>query len=79
MASLGMRLCFWTVDTLDWLNRDVDKIMANLRKQTRPGAIILMHYGGASRAATVAALPKVIDWLLQNGYSLTTVEKLRGT
>jgi peptidoglycan/xylan/chitin deacetylase (PgdA/CDA1 family) len=75
-GSLGYSLVLWTVDTLDWKTRNVDSILANVKRETKPGAIILMHDGGADRSQTVAAIPKVVDWLLQNGYSLTTVENL---
>jgi peptidoglycan/xylan/chitin deacetylase (PgdA/CDA1 family) len=75
--SMGLRLVLWTVDTLDWKYPSVDSIMSYVRAETKPGAIILMHDGGKSRSQTVAAIPVVVDWLLANGYSLTTVEKLR--
>jgi peptidoglycan/xylan/chitin deacetylase (PgdA/CDA1 family) len=75
-ASLGHRLVLWTVDTLDWKSRDADAILAKVKAGTKPGAIILMHDGGADRAQTVVAIPRVVDWLFANGYSLTTVAKL---
>ena len=76
-GSMGYRLVLWTVDTLDWKYKDVGSILSYVKTQTKPGAIILMHDGGtADRSQTIAAIPKVVDWLLQNGYSLTTVENL---
>jgi len=74
--SMGYRLVLWTVDTLDWKHRDPDSILSLVKEQTKPGAIILMHDGGVDRSQTVAAIPRVVDWLLQSGYSLTTVENL---
>jgi peptidoglycan/xylan/chitin deacetylase (PgdA/CDA1 family) len=47
-----------------------------VKAQTKPGAIILMHDGGLDRSQTIAAIPEVVDWLLQSGYSLTTLENL---
>ncbi len=75
-AALGLRLVLWTVDTLDWKYPDVDSILSYVKDQTKPGAIILMHDGGNNRSATVAAIPVVVDWLFEQGYSLTTVEEL---
>lgn len=75
-TSMGYRLALWTVDTLDWKNRDADAIFAHVKSETKPGAIILMHDGGLERSQTVAAIPKIVDWLLRNGYSLTTVRNL---
>lgn len=74
--SMGYRLVLWTVDTLDWKYPNVDSILSLVKKETRPGAIILMHDGGGDRSQTVAAIPKIIDWLLENGYSLTTIQNL---
>lgn len=74
--SMGLRLVLWTVDTLDWKYPSVDSIMSYVKAETEPGAIILMHDGGKNRSETVAAIPAVVDWLLKNGYSLTTVDRL---
>lgn len=75
-AAVGHRLVLWTVDTLDWKTRNADAILAEVKRSTKAGAIILMHDGGADRSQTVAAIPRVVDWLFANGYSLTTVSKL---
>ncbi|MBN1320075.1 MAG: polysaccharide deacetylase family protein [Thermoleophilia bacterium] len=75
-AALGIKLVLWTVDTRDWETPEVGAILANVKAQTKPGAIILMHDGGNNRSATVASVPVVIDWLFQQGYSLTTVAGL---
>ncbi len=75
-GQLGLRLAMWDVDTGDWGADSADDILQAVREQTRPGAIILMHDGGTDRSATVAALPLVIDWLLEQGYALTTLSRL---
>jgi peptidoglycan/xylan/chitin deacetylase (PgdA/CDA1 family) len=72
----GMRLALWNVDTLDWKVHDAAAILAKVKAGAKPGAIILMHDGGGDRSQTVAALPAVIDWLLQQGYALTTLQRL---
>jgi peptidoglycan/xylan/chitin deacetylase (PgdA/CDA1 family) len=74
--ALGLRIVLWTVDTRDWEHPDVGSIMSMVKAETRPGAIILMHDGGKNRSQTVAAIPLIVDWLLANGYSLTTVQEL---
>lgn len=75
-ASMGLRLAFWTVDTLDWLHQDVGAIMSNVKAETKPGAIILMHDGGKNRLQTVAAIPVIVNWLFEQGYTLTTVNQI---
>jgi peptidoglycan-N-acetylglucosamine deacetylase len=74
--SLGLKLVLWSVDTLDWKYHSVSSILRYLRAEVRPGAIVLMHDGGGNRSQTVAALPKVIDWLRSHGYTLVRVDQL---
>jgi peptidoglycan/xylan/chitin deacetylase (PgdA/CDA1 family) len=74
--DMGLRLVLWTVDTLDWKYPDVDSILSYVKAQTKPGAVILMHDGGNNRSTTVAAIPVVVDWLFEQGYSLTTVDHI---
>jgi peptidoglycan/xylan/chitin deacetylase (PgdA/CDA1 family) len=75
-GALGQRLVLWDVDTLDWKLRETSSIVSRVQTTVRPGAVILMHDGGGDRSQTVAALPAVIDWLLNEGYALTTIQHL---
>jgi peptidoglycan-N-acetylglucosamine deacetylase len=77
--TLGLRLALWDVDTLDWKTRDAERIVAKVKEGARPGAVILFHDGGGDRTQTAAALPEIIDWLLEEGYSLTTMGALFAT
>ncbi len=74
----GQRIVMWDVDTRDWQSRNAAAITSIVKAHARPGAIILMHDGGGERSQTVAALSGIIDWLLQQGYALTTVRQLAG-
>lgn len=76
-GELGLACVLWDVDTRDWETKNKDAILAAVKQQVRPGAIILMHDGGGDRSATVAALPEIIDWLLDQGYAITTLGHLR--
>jgi peptidoglycan/xylan/chitin deacetylase (PgdA/CDA1 family) len=78
VGALGKQLILWNVDTRDWENRNADAILAHVKAETRPGSIILMHDGGGDRSATVAALPRVIDWLISQGYGFATLEDVTG-
>jgi len=75
-GELGLRLALWDVDTRDWESKNRDAIINRFKAEIKPGAIILMHDGGGDRSATVAALPAIIDWLLANGYAVTTLSRL---
>jgi peptidoglycan/xylan/chitin deacetylase (PgdA/CDA1 family) len=68
-ASNGLRPLGWTVDTKDWARPGVAAILANVRRELRPGGIILMHDGGGDRTETCAALRQLLPWLIQNGYA----------
>ncbi len=45
---------------------------------TKCGSIILLHDGGGNRAATVKALPLIIDGLRARGYQIVSVSQLLG-
>lgn len=66
----------WDVDTVDWTRPSTEQIVQTAVSQARPGSIILMHDGGGDRAATVAAVPKIIKELRAKGYDFATVGDL---
>lgn len=73
----------WDVDSQDWSDASVDRVVSNVLDHAHPGAIVLMHDGGLSggnpdRGTTVAALPRIIDGLRDQGYSLVTVPEITG-
>jgi peptidoglycan-N-acetylglucosamine deacetylase len=76
-----------SIDPLDWEpGTPADSIVARVirRKQDMTdqdlgGNIILLHdAGGDSRAATVEALPEIIHYFKERGYTFTTVADLLG-
>jgi peptidoglycan/xylan/chitin deacetylase (PgdA/CDA1 family) len=60
------------VDPKDFLQPPASAIAPRVLSQAKPGAIVLMHDGGASRHNTVQAL-SVIPQLKQQGYRFVTV------
>jgi polysaccharide deacetylase family sporulation protein PdaB len=78
-TETGHRIIGWSVDTLDWDGRSVAQILRTVRKEVRPGAIILQHSAGGKGGNlnnTVEALPQIITYLKQKGYSFVTVPEL---
>ena len=73
--SLGLAQIMWSVDTLDWKNRDAAKTTALALEGARPGSIILMH---DIYQSTVQATPTIIDGLRRRGFTLVTVPQLLG-
>ncbi len=66
----------WTHDTIDWKLPGPDALHESATKNVQNGSIILMHDGGAPREDNVAALPRIIDTLLGQGFKLVTMEEL---
>ncbi|TJY39769.1 polysaccharide deacetylase family protein [Cohnella pontilimi] len=69
----------WDVDSYDWKQLTGNKIYRNVTRTVRPGSVVLMHAGGGAGqnlSGTVDALPRIIDWLRNNGYELVTLTEL---
>jgi peptidoglycan/xylan/chitin deacetylase (PgdA/CDA1 family) len=76
LRGRDMLMAFWTVDTSDYAQPGVKRIIYTALSGVRPGAIILFHDGGGNRSQTLAALPRIIERLHQRGYRLVTIPKL---
>jgi peptidoglycan-N-acetylglucosamine deacetylase len=76
--SLGMLTIMWNVDPRDWTLPGVDAIYGNVVSHATPGAIVLQHFGGASRTQTLAALPKEIRTLKRRSFRFVTVAQMLG-
>jgi len=63
----------WSVDTLDWKNRNASSVVSAIKKDVRDGSIVLMHdlYG-----STASATETIVPWLVKEGYQLVTVSEL---
>jgi peptidoglycan/xylan/chitin deacetylase (PgdA/CDA1 family) len=74
----------WTVLCFDWDGEvGSDAIAERALAEVHPGAIICLHDGDgkdatATRDATVAALPAIVQGLRRDGYELVTVSDLLG-
>ncbi|MGB0560752.1 MAG: polysaccharide deacetylase family protein [Spirulinaceae cyanobacterium] len=71
----GQTVVMWSADSRDYYASSA-KIFQNVVNQASPGGIILLHDGGGDRTTTVAALPKIIETLLQQGYTFVTLPEL---
>ena len=77
-ASLGYSVILWNVDTRDWAHKSAGEIVFNVKKNVRPGSIILFHDYTVGENHTVEALDKVIGFLIEDGYEFVTVGELIG-
>ena len=71
--SLGMTAVQWDVDSIDWRDLSVEKIISRVTSKVTCGSIVLFHLG---KENTLKALPDIIKTLKKEGYSFTTVGKL---
>lgn len=76
-AALGEIPIMWTGHATDWDNPEPDRIVAALKRATRPGAVLLLHDGGGTRRNTVSAVERLLPWWREQGYRLETVPACR--
>ncbi len=74
--ELGETVVLWSIDTLDWTNPPPSQLTNRVLEDVRPGSIILLHDGGGRRAATVRALPMILQGLHRRGYQVVPVKDL---
>ena len=74
--SLDLSFILWDVDSLDWKSKNEESIFTEIQHQTSDGAIILLH---DIHQPSVNSLPKVIEYLQEQGYSFVTVSELLNT
>lgn len=69
----GVPIVTWNIDTLDWKNKNKDKVCKNILDNAHDGAIVLMHdlYGSTVDGALMA-----MDKLQHEGYAFVTVSEL---
>ena len=71
--KLGLQTIQWSVDSLDWKGLSSDQIMNRIESGVHDGAIILFHNNSDH---IVETLPKVINFLKENGYSMVKLSDL---
>ena len=75
LVADGYKSVLWSIDTLDWSQRESSNIVNNVVNNVRPGEIILMHCDG-DKAATTEALPIIIQKLKLQGYNFVTIDEM---
>ncbi|MEO8440155.1 MAG: glycosyltransferase [Spartobacteria bacterium] len=67
------------IDPQDWARPGTDVIVSRVKQQRRDGNIILLHDGGGDRSQTLAALPRILDYLQTRGDTVVPLSTLMGT
>ncbi len=73
VATLGIPIIQWSVDPLDWRDRNATTVFNRVKNATKDGSIVLLH---DIHSTTVNAAGKIIDDLQSRGYTLVTVPEL---
>ncbi|GHS90595.1 hypothetical protein AGMMS49957_16930 [Synergistales bacterium] len=73
LRRMNMKLGLWSVNSADYTGKSAERVAADVLKNIRPGAIILMHSGVP---ATVEALPEIVGTLRARGYRFVTLQEL---
>jgi peptidoglycan-N-acetylglucosamine deacetylase len=81
--ELGMSCVGWSVMAWDWNKPPADTIQRRILQGAGPGGVTLLHdgqdtdaYPKADRSHTIAAMPRIIDTLKEDGYRFVTVPEL---
>ncbi len=72
-GEVNMIPVLWTIDPLDWCSDDVSCVVDQVIKKVGENDIILMH---DYYDTTVTAALKIVDSLLEQGYTFVTVEEI---
>lgn len=75
---LGYTSAMASIDPLDWQEPPASLILDRLRAQRPQGNVVLLHDGGGDRSQTVAALPRILDYLRARGDDVVLLHDLLG-
>ncbi|MGO4111246.1 polysaccharide deacetylase family protein [Paenibacillus sp. YAF4_2] len=75
LGSLGYQTIHWSVDSLDWTNPGVTRVIRNVTTEAKKGDVVLLHASDSAKQ-TVEALPVIITRLRQKGFKFVTISRL---
>ena len=71
----GYKIVMWDVVTRDYSKyMNPQQVLNNVKRYTRDGSIIVFHDSLKAETNMKYALPKAIEWLLEQGYSFELVK-----
>jgi len=77
-TELGYMTVGESIDPQDWDRPGTDEIVRRVKEQRTEGNVILLHDAGGDRSQTVAALPRILDYLRDRGDMAMPAGKLLG-
>jgi peptidoglycan/xylan/chitin deacetylase (PgdA/CDA1 family) len=76
--QLGYTVVLEKIDPQDWSRPGTEEIIQRVKDLRGEGNIILLHDAGGDRSETVAALPRIIDYLQTRGDRIVSLSELLG-
>lgn len=73
-SRYGYTVVHWSIDSKDWTNPGVNKILENVKKADK-GDIVLLHASDSAKQ-TAKALPQMIAEMRANGLKLVSVSEM---
>ena len=75
LKKKGYKIIMWDVVTRDYSpHMTGEKVLANVKRYTRKGSIIVFHDSVKSEKNMKWALPRAIEWLKSEGYTFKKIE-----
>lgn len=74
--DLGYLTVSNAIDARDWTRPGPEGILAAVKAARGEGSIVLLHDAGGDRRQTVAALPRILDWLYARGDRVVPLAEL---
>ena len=71
--AIPLNIALWNVDPQDWKSQDTEKVVKAVESHVGDGSVILLHDIFDS---SVEAALRIIDDLMQDGYTFVTVDEL---
>ncbi|GEN50741.1 glycosyltransferase [Alkalibacterium pelagium] len=78
IQDLGYTIVSASIDPRDWSGKTADQIVNDTVSRVENGRTILLHDSGGDRTPTLEALPRIIEWLQANDYTIVPVSELIG-
>ena len=71
--NINLNIVLWTIDTMDWKYKSIEKIVSRGTKKAKDLDIILMH---DTHKRTIEAVKKMIPILKNQGFQFVTISEL---
>lgn len=76
LISAGYKVIMWDVVTRDYSKyQSPEKVFANVKRYTRNGSIIVFHDSLKAETNMKYALPRSIEWLIEQGFAFEVIEQ----